>query len=35
LQWFKETGKGYQTRINSLLRIYMEEHENARRRKGA
>ena len=35
LQWFKENGKGYQTRINSLLRIYMEESENARRRKGA
>jgi uncharacterized protein (DUF4415 family) len=35
LQWFKETGKGYQTRINSLLRTYMEESENAGRRKGA
>ncbi len=35
LQWFKETGRGYQTRINSLLRIYMEESENARRRKSA
>ena len=35
LQWFKETGKGYQTRINSLLRLYMEESKNARRRKGA
>ncbi len=34
LQWFKETGKGYQTRINSLLRTYMEESENAGRRKG-
>jgi uncharacterized protein (DUF4415 family) len=32
---FKETGKGYQTRINSLLRTYMEESENAGRRKGA
>ena len=35
LQWFKATGRGYQTRINSLLRIYMEESENARRRKSA
>jgi uncharacterized protein (DUF4415 family) len=35
LQWFKKNGKGYQTRINSLLRIYMEESENARRRKSA
>lgn len=26
LKWFKETGKGYQTRINSLLRQYMETH---------
>ncbi len=35
LQWFKKSGKGYQTRINSLLRTYMEESENAGRRKGA
>jgi uncharacterized protein (DUF4415 family) len=35
LQWFKESGKGYQTRINSLLRAYMEESENVGRRKGA
>lgn len=35
LQWFKETGKGYQTRINSLLRHYMEESKNAERGKGA
>jgi len=34
-QWFKETGKGYQTRINSLLRVYVEESETARRRKGS
>ena len=25
LEWFKGTGKGYQTRINTLLRTYMEE----------
>ena len=35
LQWFKETGKGYQIRINSLLRTYMEESKNAGRRMGA
>jgi uncharacterized protein (DUF4415 family) len=26
LEWFKSQGKGYQTRINSLLRAYMEAH---------
>ncbi|MBC3916487.1 BrnA antitoxin family protein [Undibacterium sp. CY18W] len=24
LEWFKEQGQGYQTRINKLLRVYME-----------
>ena len=24
LDWFKAQGKGYQTRINALLRAYME-----------
>jgi uncharacterized protein (DUF4415 family) len=24
LAWFKEQGHGYQTRINQLLRVYME-----------
>ncbi|MFZ6644003.1 BrnA antitoxin family protein [Undibacterium sp. TC4M20W] len=24
LEWFKEQGQGYQTRINQLLRVYME-----------
>ena len=28
LQWFKDRGKGYQTRINALLRAYMEAHRN-------
>ncbi len=27
LEWFKGTGKGYQTRINTLLRAYMEESQ--------
>lgn len=27
LQWFKRQGKGYQTRINQLLRRYMESHQ--------
>ena len=26
IQWYKKQGRGYQTRINSLLRAYMEEH---------
>jgi uncharacterized protein (DUF4415 family) len=29
LEWFKEQGQGYQTRINALLRAYMDAH-NAR-----
>ena len=27
LDWFKNQGRGYQTRINILLRAYMEEHQ--------
>lgn len=27
LTWFRGQGKGYQTRINALLRAYMEAHE--------
>ncbi len=26
LEWFKGQGQGYQTRINKLLRSYMEAH---------
>ena len=28
LIWFKKQGKGYQTRINSLLKAYKEAHQN-------
>ena len=28
LEWFREQGKGYQTRINAVLRMYMEAHRN-------
>jgi len=28
LDWFKATGPGYQTRINALLRTYMEAHKS-------
>ena len=27
LEWFKAQGRGYQTRINSLLKAYMEAHQ--------
>ena len=26
IEWFKKQGRGYQTKINSLLRAYMEQH---------
>ncbi|MEA2060810.1 MAG: BrnA antitoxin family protein [Thermodesulfobacteriota bacterium] len=26
LEWFKSHGNGYQTRINAVLRMYMEAH---------
>ncbi|MBI1876671.1 MAG: BrnA antitoxin family protein [Chloroflexi bacterium] len=29
LEWFKQQGRGYQSRINALLRAYMEAHNNA------
>jgi uncharacterized protein (DUF4415 family) len=31
LAWFKSQGRGYQTRINSLLRLYMEANIDHRR----
>lgn len=27
VEWYQRQGRGYQTRINSLLRAYMEEHQ--------
>lgn len=27
VEWYKKQGRGYQTRINSLLRAYMKEHK--------
>ena len=27
LDWFKSTGKGYQTRINAILRSYIDSHK--------
>ena len=26
LEWYRKQGKGYQTRINAILRTYMEAH---------
>jgi uncharacterized protein (DUF4415 family) len=31
LTWLKAQGKGYQTRINAILRAYYEAHQGARR----
>lgn len=28
LEWFKAQGRGYQTRINALLRAYVDEHRS-------
>lgn len=28
LEWFKTQGRGYQTRINAILRAYMEMHRD-------
>lgn len=27
LAWYRKQGKGYQTRINAILRTYMEAHQ--------
>lgn len=29
LEWFKGAGKGYQTRINAVLKSYMDAHKKA------
>ena len=28
LEWFRKQGKGYQTRINAILRSYMRAHQD-------
>ena len=33
LDWFRRQGRGYQTRINALLRAYMEAHKSEARSK--
>jgi uncharacterized protein (DUF4415 family) len=35
LVWFKKQGKGYQTRINAVLRAYVKAHQPERRGKAA
>jgi len=35
LTWFKKQGRGYQTRINSLLKAYKEAHRNESGRASA
>ncbi len=29
IEWFKQQGSGYQTKMNALLRAYMIEHDKA------
>jgi uncharacterized protein (DUF4415 family) len=29
VDWYKNQGRGYQTRINALLRAYMNEHQRS------
>ncbi len=29
VDWFKQKGRGYQTRMNAVLRSYYEAHKNA------
>ncbi len=31
VEWLKKNGKGYQTRINAILRSYMQSQSSARR----
>jgi len=30
IEWFRSQGEGYQSRINALLRAYMEAHQSHR-----
>lgn len=34
IEWFKAQGPGYQSRMNALLRAYMEAHPKRASRKG-
>jgi uncharacterized protein (DUF4415 family) len=34
VEWFKAQGRGYQSRMNALLRAYMDAHRPGRKRAG-
>ena len=34
VEWFRAQGRGYQSRMNALLRAYMDAHRQSRRRAG-
>ena len=34
VEWFRGQGRGYQSRMNALLRAYMDAHRHSRKRVG-
>src|SRR2546421_13014495 len=34
VEWFRAQGRGYQSRMNALLRAYMDAHRHTRKRAG-
>src|ERR1700687_3480288 len=34
VEWFRGQGRGYQSRMNALLRAYMDAHRQSRKRAG-
>jgi uncharacterized protein (DUF4415 family) len=34
VEWFRAQGRGYQSRMNALLRAYMDAHRSSRKRAG-
>ena len=34
VEWFRAQGRGYQSRMNALLRAYMDAHRQRRKRAG-
>jgi uncharacterized protein (DUF4415 family) len=34
VEWFRAQGRGYQSRMNALLRAYMDAHRQGRKRAG-
>ena len=35
VEWFRAQGRGYQSRMNALLRAYMDAHRQSRKRAGS